>query len=158
MKRLYTPLVVTPVILLAPCIFLPSAVKADTNVSGDITTNTTWGATRISSNIVQGRVTVDSGATLTIDAGVPVKFNAGPIGITVSGGGILKVNGASTNTVTFTADDAWPYRGYWDTIKVNSSASTTFANANISYGGSRGNFFSDTEISKAVIQVENYMM
>ncbi len=58
------------------CCALPAL--ADTNVSGPISTNTTWTAAN-SPYIVNGAssITVNSGVTLTIEPGVIVKFGTG---------------------------------------------------------------------------------
>ena len=62
---------------LAAIVFMASltlSLKAQTFISGTITTNTTW--TKINSPyIVTGNVVVDPGNTLTIQPGVLVKFN-----------------------------------------------------------------------------------
>ena len=47
--------------------------EAATNVSGNISSNTTWTAVN-SPYVVSGTVTVSSGVTLTIEAGTVVKF------------------------------------------------------------------------------------
>ena len=68
-------------------------------LSGAITTNTTL-TTANSPYIVTSNVTVNSGVTLTVNAGVTVKFNAGT-GMTVHG--TLNASGSSGSGVTFTS-------------------------------------------------------
>src|SRR5437667_5408991 len=67
--------VITGIALVICC---AASALADTNVSGSITTNTTWTAAN-SPYIVNGpsSVSVNSGVTLTIEPGVTVKFGSG---------------------------------------------------------------------------------
>ena len=60
--------------------------------------------------VVTCDVTVAAGCTLTIDAGVEVRFQSGT-GLQVSG--ILDVNGASGSEVLLTSDAAVPAVGDW---------------------------------------------
>lgn len=55
---------------------LSSDCRADTNVSGMISTDTTWTLTK-SPYIVTGNILVSNGAALTIEPGVTVKVNSG---------------------------------------------------------------------------------
>jgi hypothetical protein len=85
-------------------------LKAQTNVSGIISSNTTWSITG-SPYIITGNVLLDSGYTLTIQPGVTVKFNRG---ISLQIDGELLVRGTSSNKITFTSNvadsaGAWGY-------------------------------------------------
>ena len=71
-------------------------------------------------------VTVGSGTTLTIDAGVEVRFWAGT-GLSVSG--TLDVNGAVGNEVLFASDAAVPAAGDWTGLYLDSGSSATLDNA-----------------------------
>lgn len=78
--------------------------KTQTNVSGAITSNTTWNLAG-SPYYVTGNITVDSGVTLTIDSGVIVKFQ-GNFAINVEG--ILDAKGKSGYEVYFGGDSLAP--------------------------------------------------
>ena len=85
-------------------------LKAQTNVSGNIPTNTTWN-TEGSPYVITGSTTVTTGDTLTIENGVEVRFDNGTQ-LTVSGGLIA-------NGVTFTANSG-NSRSTWNRIYLNS--------------------------------------
>jgi hypothetical protein len=70
---------------------------AQTNVSGTIATNTTWGI-KGSPFIIIGPTTVDKGVTLTIGPGVAVQFDAN---VALEVVGQLVVNGGPDANVTF---------------------------------------------------------
>ena len=74
-------------------------VSAGTNVSGPITTDTTWSWAN-SPYVVTNNVTVNSGVTLTVEPGVIVKFNPTK-GLTVKGR--IVANGTSTARIAFTS-------------------------------------------------------
>ena len=124
-----------------------------TNVSGTISSDTTWSLVNSPYHIVDD-VTVASGTTLTIEAGVVVKFND-----RVNDGswwqykkliidGTLNLLGTSGNEVVFTSshDDAYggdsngdgsasaPSAGNWAYVKIN-NASSTIHHAIFRYGG-----------------------
>lgn len=104
------------VILLTLLLFtLISIVHADTNVSGNITTDTTWTLAN-SPYIVTGTVQVVEGATLTIDPGVTVKFNKDTF---LRIGGELIAEGTETQMITFTANEPAPEAGDWGIVIVD---------------------------------------
>ena len=88
--------------LLASTIFasiqVTPAYAAVINVSGNITTNTTWTTGNI--YVVQGHVTVNSGVTLIVQQGVIIKFAANKL---LGVNGVLKVQGTNTNPVIITS-------------------------------------------------------
>lgn len=86
--------------------------KADTNVSGNITSNTTWTLVN-SPYIVTDTVQVLEGVTLTIQPGVTVKFNSNK---SLSIGGKLIARGTENNKITFTSNQSSPQIGDWDGI------------------------------------------
>jgi RHS repeat-associated protein len=120
-------------------------VFASTSVSGTINVNTTWN-TAGSPYLLSGAVSVASAKTLTVDAGVVVKFQSGAA-LTVNG--TIDVNGSSGSPVIFTSikDDAadgndsggdgatTPQPGDWASLSISGTGST-FDWANLRYGGS----------------------
>ena len=112
-------------------IFSISAAFADTDVSGDIASNTTW--TRDNSPyIVTGNVSILTGVTLTVDDSVTVKFDSSRRLYVY---GTLNANG-STYGITFTSSNGSPSPGDWNHIQIGNatySGSATFQNCQIEY-------------------------
>lgn len=110
-----------------------SSASASTNVSGTIGTNTTWN-TAGSPYIVTGTTTVSSGVTLTIDAGVTVKFQSGS-SVFLSVSGNVDANGTSGSPVIMTSNAVTPAAGDWYGIEFLSGSTGDFTYTEISYGG-----------------------
>jgi len=112
----------------------------DTNVSGTISTDITWGLAD-SPYIVTGDVTVNTGVTLTIEPGVTVKFQPGK---TLLVDGTLNANGTSGNMITFTStlenpsppSLPWETGDYWVKIQFNASSNGSISYAIIEYSQS----------------------
>jgi flagellar hook assembly protein FlgD len=124
--------------LAASSLAILTADLRGTNVSGTISTNTTW-TTAGSPYVVTGSVAVEgaSAPVLTIQAGVTVQFNAGQvlyIGNGAAGG--LSAVGTSASPITFTANGSTT-PGFWGGIQIMSHATTGTAItwASVSYGG-----------------------
>ena len=115
------------------------AAVADTNVSGYISSDTTWDLAG-SPYIVSYGVTVYQDATLTIQPGVEVKFNSTGslnIGSYGSSAGRLVANGTEGNEILFTANDSEnPWSGIYFTDFATNDSSLTYAV--IENGGSKG--------------------
>ncbi len=80
-----------------------------TNVSGTISTDSTWNIAG-SPYIITNNLTINHGVTLTIDSGVVVKFDDYQN---------LYVNGKlKADTVVFTSNNASPTPGIWNAIQV----------------------------------------
>jgi M6 family metalloprotease-like protein len=84
--------------------------------SGNVTTNTAWGATVT----VTTNVTVNSGVTLTIDPGSVIQFQSGT-SLTVNGRLVADSNDP-TRRITFTGATATP--GFWNGMRINSGSSS----------------------------------
>lgn len=87
-------------------------IKAQTNVSGFISANTTWNLGG-SPYIVVGNVLVSHGFTLTIEPGVVVKFNTDKA---LQIDGELIAIGTPQNKITFTSNQISPSAGDWAKI------------------------------------------
>lgn len=129
------------VILLALATIGFSSIEASVNVSGAITTDTTLGLTFPATDgiyIITGDVTVYNGATLTIEAGVEVRFNQ-YMSMYIGSGtsiGILNCLGEDGNPVLFTSNQVTHSRGFWYSLffRVNSDASVLDYTI-VEYGG-----------------------
>jgi len=80
--------------------------------------------------VVTCDTTVGAGCTLTIDAGVEVRFQAST-DLTIEG--TLDVNGISGSPALFTSDSVTPASGDWDYIDLRSAAIATFDFATVEY-------------------------
>lgn len=115
------------VIFLVLCLLLPlgravptaTAQGPGTEVSGLINSDTTW-ALSSSPYVVTGNVLVISGVTLTIEAGVTVKF-ASATSLQVNG--TLIARGTNGNEITFTSNQASPSSGDWGYVYLADSSS-----------------------------------
>lgn len=93
-----------------------------TDVSGIITSNTTW--TLVGSPyIVVGNILINSGVTLTIEPGVTIKFNDYYLYID----GTFIARGNSSQWITFTSNQLIPQQEDWKEIKFrDASMDATF--------------------------------
>lgn len=122
-------------------------------VSGSISSATSWSPSHV--YVINGTVTVNSGGSLTIQAGTAVKFFTTMSKLVVSGSGAtLNAQGATSSKVIFTSyyDDSSeaggdtnndsgatpPAAGNWDDIQIDTGASATLTNAIVRYGSYNG--------------------
>ncbi len=137
-----------------------------TQISSDITQNTTWNLSG-SPYIVNGTVTVESNVTLTIEAGVVVKFAGGSLWL--ADGAILGATGSAAQPIVFTSskDDTYggdtngdgqatlPIPGDWSTLGGYSTNSTLLlSHVLIRYGGTVM-AYGDLELSDSTIEYSN---
>lgn len=107
-----------------------STVKASTDVSGLISSDTTWTLAG-SPYIVTGDVLVDAAVVLTVESGVVVKFDGGKSLIV---DGTLIADGDEAHPVIFTSKAATPSPGDWGTINFRgSSAESALKWATVNY-------------------------
>jgi hypothetical protein len=88
-----------------------STVQADTNVSGIITSDTTWTKSNSPYNLT-GNILVESGVTLTIESGTTVNLN----GYYVMVNGPLRARGSGTEKIHFNGGEITftQYSNDWD--------------------------------------------
>ena len=112
--------------------------------AGTITSDQTW-SPEGGTFLVDGLVTIASGATLTIKAGTIVKFDGSSSGITVSG--TLEVGGTASQPVVLSSwkddtagrdsngdgDATTPAAGDWQGIKISSSGEAMLKGVEIRY-------------------------
>ncbi len=119
-----------------------SIAFADTNVTADITTNTTWTTTG-SPYIVTKTISILNGAKLTIQPGVVVKFNNGfSLNVGGSSAGYLDARGTSAQPIRFTSSAAAPVPGSWGAVNFQYQADSSQSFLDyviVEYAGSGGN-------------------
>jgi RHS repeat-associated protein len=125
-----------------------------TNVTGTISTNTTWTLTD-SPYVMTGNVTVAAGVTLTIEPGVVVEGNSASRQLTVNGA--LTADGTSGSRITFTSSSDTA-SGQWVGIKFAAGSGTSslkFVDARYGGGGGLSDANGMVEISGGTVTIED---
>lgn len=123
------------ILIIASAVFflLKNTAKADTEVSGNITTNTVWTLTD-SPFIVKDTVQVLQGVKLTLEPGVTIKFTK-DTGMNIDGE--LVARGSQEHLIIFTSNEVNPKPSDWKGIKFyNNAIGTTFDSENDYISGS----------------------
>lgn len=108
------------------------AAPLATNVSSDIVADTTWTPANSPYVVTTQTVSVRNDATLTVEPGVEVRFEAGSQ-LQVRDGGQLYAIGTATQPITFTSNIT-QVRGAWSGIRFENTALTgTIQHAIIEY-------------------------
>ena len=113
---------------------LVSAPLFATNVSTTLSGDLHWTVSG-SPYVIVGPTTLQSGATLTIDPGVTVKFN---YGYSFYVEGTLTAIGTASNPIIFTSNLGSPYAGSWNALYFkpgSGSNASQLSYAQLSYGG-----------------------
>jgi hypothetical protein len=132
----------------AGCFFVGESVAGATTVSGAITSDQTWTLAG-SPYVMTGDVTVDSGVTLTVDAGVSVvaaatdalALGASPTLVELNVNGTLLVNGTADAPVSFTSANASGSSDWYGVVVAGGVATISngsFAHANYGVWGQTG--------------------
>lgn len=122
---------------------LTNQAHAQTEVSGNITSDTTW----VSANnpyIVTDTVQVLEGATLTIEPGVVIKFNTNTV-LNISGK--LIAVGENNNNIIFTSNSETPNSNNWQAIVFTDKSIDAIIDNN-------GNFISGSIIKNSTIEYD----
>jgi RHS repeat-associated protein len=121
--------------------------NAQTTITGTIDTTSPW-TTAGSPYVITGSANVPAGSTLTVDAGVVIKFTPG---ITLTVNGVMNANGTAGSPVIITSlsDDSdgvdsggdgptTAQPGDWTNISFNGSTPSTLVHTTVHYGGGTG--------------------
>jgi len=112
---------------------LAAPASAETYVTENISTNTTWDLAG-SPYIIQGNdIQVISASTLTIDPGVTVKFDADTQLSTFTGCSIV-AEGSYGNEILFTSNSGSPAVDDWNTVRLWQSPASSFSYCVFEYG------------------------
>ncbi|HPE33766.1 MAG TPA: right-handed parallel beta-helix repeat-containing protein [Bacteroidales bacterium] len=109
-------------------VFCLQQLAAQTNIGGSVYSNTTLPLSG-SPYIVTSNLTVENGATLTVNAGVELKFTSGKY--------LYVYGNIVANEATFTSNNATPAIGDWKFIQIGSTShqgNATFDNCTFEYG------------------------
>ncbi|OHA95768.1 MAG: hypothetical protein A3C63_02060 [Candidatus Zambryskibacteria bacterium RIFCSPHIGHO2_02_FULL_39_82] len=127
MKKQFTTFLIATTFLTLGVFVLANQAHAETEVSGNITSDTTWTSANSPYNITD-TLQVFNGAILTIGGGVEVKTATGKL---IKIAGTLIVNGTNINPVTFTSFGI----GKWGGIEFIDSNNSQINNSIIENAG-----------------------
>lgn len=128
--------------------FVPHAAFADTIVGSDIPEDTTW--TKAGSPyLVQGGMTIDGNATLSIEPGVVVQFDSGGW---LDVPGRLLANGTSDEPVTFTSTTG---SGWYGIDFGNQEAASSLAHVIIQHAETGISDYSSKDLSLSHVRIED---
>jgi parallel beta-helix repeat protein len=136
MKKIY---------FLLACLFCINMAVAQTNIGGSVYSNTTLPLSG-SPYIVTSNLTVENGATLTVNAGVELKFTSGKY--------LYVYGNVVANEATFTSNNATPAIGDWKFIQIGSSShqgNATFDNCTFEFGEKIYVYSGDVTITNSLI-------
>ncbi len=109
------------VISAALLVLLNGELTSQTNITSDITTNTIWNISG-SPYIIQNSITVQNGVTLTVDAGVLVKFD---LSTSLFIEGTIVAQGQKSNQIIFASNQPVPNIDDWGAIRIQPASGAT---------------------------------
>ena len=119
-----------------------AASMSSCGVSGLIVTDTIWSPSECDPYVVTGNLSVQSGVTLTIQAGTTVKFNSSTV---LAVAGTLVARGTEANPITLTSNQMTPAKGNWGYIHF------AFSSTDATFDGD-GNYIGGCIIQYALIE------
>jgi len=129
-------------LLAAAVILLAGVGLAAVEISGEITSDTVLGLTSPAPDgiyIVVADLTVTNGATLTVEAGVQLRFEPAVslwVGGAAGEAGVLRCLGTDQSPVLLTSNSASPQPGDWSTLYFRSGADgSQLQSTVVEYGG-----------------------
>jgi hypothetical protein len=130
-----------------------------TPVCGLVSSNTTWSLANSPYDVCAAGVTVASGATLTVDPGVTVQFEAG-VGDKLIVQGTLIADGTALLPITFTAVVTTPgsWRGISADGTVNTPAVVNLDHVTLEYGGDNGSYGAQVYADHAVVTITHGLL
>jgi len=131
----------------------------DSCVSGTLSTNTTWLLTGSPYVVCAAGVTVAAGATLTVEPGVLVQFQAG-VGSKLNVSGALNALGTVTQTITFTglSQSAGSWGGLDTVGTAITPARVSLNHVTAEYGGLAGSFGAEVYADQAVVTITHSLI
>jgi parallel beta-helix repeat protein len=126
-------------LLIAAALATAISASAETYITEDITTNTTWTVAG-SPYIVQGVIGVEDPSTLTIEPGVVVKMDS-VAHLRPNNGGVLHAVGTEGNEILFTSAQDTPAPNDWWGVVMNRSSASVVSHCIFEYG--RYNLYAD---------------
>ena len=137
--------------LLLSIIVVTVSLYGQTNVSGPITSDVTWDFAG-SPYVVTGSIIVFQTGSLTIEAGVEVKFDENT-GIQI--GGEFIARGTTDNHVIFTSNLSTVYAGAWAGLQFVDSSTDMLLNSNDDYISGSIIEYSTIEYAKTAISISS---
>jgi hypothetical protein len=129
---------------------LPLHASGPTEVSGILDTDTTWTAAN-SPYLATGNIMVSSGATLTVEPGVTVRFTPGR---RLQVQGTLIARGTAAAPILFTSSNDNPSPSDWDGIQFLAGANSSVMDADCTYLGGSGLRYVTVEYADTGVRVD----
>ncbi|MBD3348459.1 MAG: hypothetical protein GF400_04590 [Candidatus Eisenbacteria bacterium] len=114
----------------------PAAATGQTDVTGNITGNTTWTVGGSPYVIQVSVVEVKNGSTLTIDPGVEIRFRkmTPKAQLRTAAGSSIVAVGTAADDIVFTSNAETQAAGDWGSVLVFASSGSQFAHCSFRYG------------------------
>ena len=127
-----------------------SPVAAKTEITDNIIVDTTW--TKVESPYIVGQVYIGAGVTLTIEAGVEVKFTSGGwLSAWPNAPSTLIAAGTEDEPVIFTSAAAQPAAGDWAYLFFYSETTANLSHCVVEYAGLGGSHVVEVQSSNVAV-------